>query len=113
MNFNKVHSSARSVIERTFALLRGRFRRLKYIDMHRFDFVPQTIAACCVLHNICLLFNVETAEANNINVDENNDLSDDDPEFLNTVEIDENFEHEVNMGELRRMALANDIFGTR
>lgn len=34
----------------------GRFRRLKYLDMKKVELVPQTIIACCVLHNICLQF---------------------------------------------------------
>jgi hypothetical protein len=37
--------------------LKGRFRRLKYIDMNRTDLIPETILAACVLHNICLLHN--------------------------------------------------------
>lgn len=52
--FNNKLSAARSNIERAFALLKGRFRRLKYLDMHRVDKIPQVIMACCVLHNICL-----------------------------------------------------------
>ena len=32
-NYNFLHSSSRMVIERAFALLKGRFRRLKYVDM--------------------------------------------------------------------------------
>ncbi|KAI4466553.1 hypothetical protein MML48_2g00003457 [Holotrichia oblita] len=52
--FNTRHAQCRSVIERSFALLFGRFRRLRYIDMNRFDFVPATILAACVLHNACL-----------------------------------------------------------
>ncbi|KAJ8910656.1 hypothetical protein NQ315_016034 [Exocentrus adspersus] len=55
-NFNKCHASTRSVVERSFALLFGRFRRLKYLDMCRMDLIPKTVLAACVLHNICLMF---------------------------------------------------------
>lgn len=55
--FNMNHASVRSVIERSFALLFGRFRRLKYIDMSRTDLIPKVVLASCVLHNICLLHN--------------------------------------------------------
>jgi len=55
-NFNFRISQTRQVIERCFALLFGRFRRLKYLDMTRTDYVPMTVLACCVLHNICLNF---------------------------------------------------------
>ncbi|XP_011859114.1 PREDICTED: putative nuclease HARBI1 [Vollenhovia emeryi] len=52
--FNQVLSKMRQVIERAFALLKGRWRRLKYLDMNRDEMIPFTIIACCVLHNICL-----------------------------------------------------------
>ncbi|XP_018403784.1 PREDICTED: putative nuclease HARBI1 [Cyphomyrmex costatus] len=54
--FNTRISQTRQTIERTFALLFGRFRRLKYLDMNRIELIPTTILACCVLHNICLDF---------------------------------------------------------
>lgn len=44
----------RQVIERAFALLKGRFRRLKYLDMSLVELIPDVILACCVLHNVCL-----------------------------------------------------------
>lgn len=44
----------RTVVERAFALLKGRFRRLKYLDMSLLALIPDVILACCVLHNICL-----------------------------------------------------------
>ncbi|XP_011858935.1 PREDICTED: putative nuclease HARBI1 isoform X2 [Vollenhovia emeryi] len=53
--FNKVISQKRQVIERSFALLKGRFRRLKFLDMSRIDLIPFFIIAACTLHNVCLL----------------------------------------------------------
>lgn len=55
-NFNTLVSQTRQTNERAFALIFGRFRRLKYLDMNRVDLIPGTILACCVLHNICLDF---------------------------------------------------------
>lgn len=52
--FNTIHAKTRQVIERSFALLFGRFRRLKYLEMNRTDLVPGTVLAACVLHNLCL-----------------------------------------------------------
>lgn len=52
--FNKLHAQVRQIVERSFALLFGRFRRLRYLDMWRTDLIPSTIIACCTLHNICL-----------------------------------------------------------
>lgn len=52
--FNTTLSRARVVIERAFALLKGRFRRLKYVDMRRVDLIPKLVIACCILHNLCI-----------------------------------------------------------
>lgn len=53
-HYNVAHASARCVIERAFAQLKGRFRRLKYLDMQRIDLVPKVIIACCIVHNVCI-----------------------------------------------------------
>lgn len=52
--YNQLLSSTRQVIERSFGLLFGRFRRLKFLDMTKAERIPDTIVACCVLHNLCL-----------------------------------------------------------
>lgn len=44
----------RQVVERAFALLKRRFRRLKYLHMSVAELIPYVILACCVLHNLCL-----------------------------------------------------------
>ena len=54
-NYNFLHSSTRMVIERAFALLKGRFRRLKYVDMDRLEDLPDMVLAACTLHNICIM----------------------------------------------------------
>lgn len=56
INFNQMHARTRQIIERSFALLFGRFRRLKYLDMSRTDFIPDVVLACCILHNLCLMY---------------------------------------------------------
>lgn len=53
--FNVTLSEMRQVIERSFALLKDRFRRLKYLDMSRIDLISYVILACCVLHNIYII----------------------------------------------------------
>ncbi|KAJ8914151.1 hypothetical protein NQ315_016229 [Exocentrus adspersus] len=55
ISFNTAHAQTRRVIERAFALLFGRFRRLRDLDMNRIDLIPATIIAACTLHNICLM----------------------------------------------------------
>lgn len=62
-NFNLRISQTRQCIERSFASLFGRFRRLKFLDMNRFDLIPATVLTSCVLHNIC----IDNNDLNNIN----------------------------------------------
>lgn len=47
-NFNVKHAKTRQVVERAFALLFGRYRRLKYLDMNKTNLTPATILAICV-----------------------------------------------------------------
>lgn len=63
-NFNTKHSQSRVVIEQAFALLKGRFRRLKLLETVRPDITVITIISACILHNICL-------ETNDIPIDIN------------------------------------------
>ncbi|EFA01169.1 Putative nuclease HARBI1-like Protein [Tribolium castaneum] len=54
--FNRMLAKTRVVIENTFALLKGRFRRLKdYLDRDKPEDIIQTVMAACTLHNICLV----------------------------------------------------------
>lgn len=53
INYNYRQSRARMVVENAFGRLKGRWRcLLKRIDSH-LDNVPNIIASCIVLHNIC------------------------------------------------------------
>ena len=52
--YNGVHSSIRIKIEQAFGMLKGRFRRLKYIDQDSVESMCFTICTACVLHNICI-----------------------------------------------------------
>ncbi|XP_046391887.1 putative nuclease HARBI1 [Ischnura elegans] len=52
--FNTRLSTIRSVVERAFGLLKGKFRRLKYLNMGNRGLLNRSVAACCVLHNFLL-----------------------------------------------------------
>jgi hypothetical protein len=52
-HFNTKLSKVRVTIEQTFALLKGRFRRLKLLEAVRSDLLPLLIITACILHNIC------------------------------------------------------------
>lgn len=52
--FNLIHALTRQIIERVFAMLLGRFRRLKYLYVQNVANAPLIILACCCLDNICI-----------------------------------------------------------
>lgn len=60
--FNDQHSKGRSIVERTFGVLKARFRCL--LAARELHYSPekavQILNVCCSLHNICLMFNVES-----------------------------------------------------
>ncbi|XP_055905158.1 putative nuclease HARBI1 [Eupeodes corollae] len=58
IRFNNIHSAARSQIERTIGILKGRWRCLSNERKLRFDpeTVTQIINVCCALHNACIHF---------------------------------------------------------
>ncbi|XP_062588387.1 uncharacterized protein LOC134250044 [Saccostrea cucullata] len=53
--YNSAHSSTRVDIERAFGLLKGKFRKLKFLDMRHVEDIPSTILTCCALHNFILM----------------------------------------------------------
>ncbi|XP_071634367.1 uncharacterized protein [Temnothorax longispinosus] len=76
--FNTALASMRQVIERSFSLLKGRWRRLKFLDMNRDDMIPFVILASCVLHNVCLDNGLEEYEDFIIEGHDDDDDDDDD-----------------------------------
>ncbi|XP_071651177.1 putative nuclease HARBI1 isoform X2 [Temnothorax longispinosus] len=53
-NYNTKLSKTRVIIERAFGMLKGRFRKLKYVYMYNTEMIPLLVLACCALHNICI-----------------------------------------------------------
>ena len=62
INYNRKHAQTRQVIERALGLLKGRWRRLKYIEMENVEEVPSVVSGACVLHNFCLIVDEGTIE---------------------------------------------------
>ena len=52
--YNTVHSSIRMMIERAFGMLKGRFRRLKFLEQNSMSVVCYTVCTACILHNLCI-----------------------------------------------------------
>lgn len=65
--FNKKLSALRVCIEHSFALLKGRFRRLRYLETRRLDLICLIVVGACILHNICQL---SGDEPDHMNLDE-------------------------------------------
>ena len=53
--YNRLLSANRVTIERSFGLLKGRFKRLQYLVTAEVETALKIILACCVFHNICIL----------------------------------------------------------
>lgn len=53
LRFNQRLSSKRQLIEQAFGILKGRFRRLKMMDIDIIPDIPVLVGASCTLHNIC------------------------------------------------------------
>ncbi len=49
--FNKVHSSNRIVVERTFGLVKSRWRKLQYMNIRDLGLLTMLIEVACILHN--------------------------------------------------------------
>lgn len=61
-HFNTAHAGARSVVERTIGMLKGRWRCLDASGgklLYEPQKVCKIILACCVLHNISLSYGIE------------------------------------------------------
>lgn len=79
--FNFLHSSTRMPVERVFGYLKGRFRRLKFLELLNIQFIPKLITAACIMHNIAIKEN-----------DENEFFVDDINNFLVANAADDNYE---------------------
>ncbi|KMQ87376.1 nuclease harbi1 [Lasius niger] len=102
--FNFLHSSTRMAVERAFGYLKGRFRRLRFLELLDIQFIPKLITAACIMHNI-------TIKENNENEFFVNDIND----FVDNA-ADDNYEINLhvnrNRNEIidRRMQMFCELF---
>lgn len=59
---NKCLSSDRVVIEHTFGILKGRWKRLAFIDTYNISKAIEIVVATCILHNFCIFNNDQWEE---------------------------------------------------
>ena len=77
---------SRQVVERCFALLKLKFRRLKVIDVHNMEYLSDIIIAFCCLYNFVLdepFF--EPANMNEFFIDHPDDDIENDDDFENNL----------------------------
>lgn len=61
-NFNYKLSSCRIIIENAFGILKQRFRQLYHCKLRNIVRMVQVIHACCVLHNLASIDDMELFE---------------------------------------------------
>ncbi|XP_066593212.1 uncharacterized protein [Prorops nasuta] len=93
--FNKELSKIRVKIENAFGLLKGRFRRLIFLETRRLDLCVLLILSACILHNICI---VNNEDLDVLYCHRENEVG-------NTSYIDSSDEEEENEHEVRNRAI--------
>lgn len=103
--YNTTLSSIRSIIERAYGLLKGKWRRLKYLDVKSIDMANHIIAAACTLHNFLILHN-EIEMRENVNIDINVNIEHEDH---SSDESDNNDDFQNDNGRMKRQEIANRL----
>ena len=75
IRFNKVLSSCRQIVERSISLLKGRWRKLSYLNHSSVMLMTKIIMGACVLHNFALVH--DDFDANYFLEDDDDDDDDD------------------------------------
>lgn len=73
VNYNSSLQLSRQPVEKSFRLLKQRFKQLSRLDFHQVDTTTKFMISCCVLHNICA-FNddilLEDTDVQNLQIDQ-------------------------------------------
>lgn len=93
-------SSSRVNIENTFAFLKGRWARLKYINTYSISKAIEICTAACVLHNFCLL-NKDEWELESIEINDEDE---------SIILYEENDKIAFKLGESRRNEIARSLY---
>ncbi|KAJ4759995.1 nuclease [Rhynchospora pubera] len=49
--YNHRHAQLRNIVEKTFGILKGRFKICKEMHRYKYDIQTDLVIACCILHN--------------------------------------------------------------
>jgi DDE superfamily endonuclease len=99
--FNHRHAQLRNVVERTFGVLKKRFKILTVMAPYKYKKQCRIVIVCCILHNFIKIQNDNDALLNG-EEDENVILNDDQSEQL---EVDG-----TNGGDMLRTTLADALW---
>ena len=102
--FNNAHSTARNVVERSFGVLKARWRILSRMDVD-IERTNSIIAACFVLHNVCVVDSDHYVE-----VDTEEDETDYGEDF-DEHDLEEEDVEIVDEGDRRRDAIMRFMLG--
>ena len=77
-------------------MLKGKWRKLKFLDVTNLDFLPATVVTACILHNLLLETEGEDEDYEPAS-DKSDEDEDEDEDFL-----DNDIEEEDNEGRIKR-----------
>ncbi|XP_043485209.1 putative nuclease HARBI1 [Leptopilina heterotoma] len=108
--YNLLHARTRQIIERAFALLVCRFRRLKYLYLQNVLYASLIILTCCILHNICISFNDIIEDYEIVHDNDNCEVQFDNDDSI--VEVPQRNENRFHP-EIKRNIVDNELFANQ
>lgn len=86
-------------------MLKGKWRKLKYLDVTNLEFIPSVIVAACLLHNFIIESEGEQEDFEISDMDSSDDV--DDEENVSTEEDED--QNEPNQAMLKRNRICNRL----
>lgn len=108
--FNTVHSKCRIDIERAFGLLKGRFRRLKFMETKRTELISIYIAACVILHNLCVDNDDQIDAADDDEPPTQINTVNDEPTYADSSSSEDEQTQNLSEGQRKRRNITNSLF---
>ncbi len=104
-NFNVQLDAERRIIEQAFGLLKGKWRKLKYLDVTNLSFLPEIIVTACIFHNFILDVEGPGPDGIDVDLDDGMSSSDEDEHGQHDVDfVDLDEEEEIASNKRNRLA---------